>query len=129
MLSRLYRRLILDGLARLHRAGKLHFFGDHAELVDRAAFDAVLKPLCKIDWVVYAKEPFAGLRAVLAYLSRYTHRIAISNSRLIRMDDQGVTFRVKDYRVTGPGRQPRSTSRARLGQRAAGATTKSQWRS
>ncbi len=104
VLFRLYRRLILDGLARLHGAGKLHFFGDHADLVDRATFDAFLRPLRRIDWVVYAKKPFAGPSAVLAYLSRYTHRVAISNSRLTRMDDQGVTFRVKDYRVSGPGR-------------------------
>ncbi len=109
VLSRLYRRLILEGLARLHKAGKLHFFGDHAELVDRAAFDAFLQPLRKIDWVVYAKEPFAGPRAVLAYLSRYTHRVAISNSRLIRMDNQSVTFRVKNYRVNGPERHTTMT--------------------
>ena len=109
VLSRLYRRLILDGLARLHKAGKLRFFGDHAKLVDRAAFLAFLEPLRKIDWVVYAKEPFAGPRAVLAYLSRYTHRVAISNSRLIRMDQRGVTFRVKDYRITGPGRHTTMT--------------------
>jgi predicted Zn-ribbon and HTH transcriptional regulator len=109
VLSRLYRRLIIDGLARLHGAGKLHFFGDQAELVDRAVFDAVLRPLRRIDWVVYAKEPFAGPRAVLAYLSRYTHRVAISNSRLIRMDDRGVTFRVKDYRVTGSRRNTTMT--------------------
>ncbi|CUI00328.1 MULTISPECIES: IS91 family transposase [Leisingera] len=104
VLSRLYRRLILDGLARLHDAGTLQFFGDHAELVDRAVFNAFLRPLRKIDWVVYAKEPFAGPKAVLAYLSRYTHRIAISNSRLIRFDAHSVTFKVKDYRVNGPGR-------------------------
>jgi hypothetical protein len=109
VLSRLYRRLILDGMLRLHKAGMLHFFGDHAELVDRAAFDAFLQPLRKIDWVVYAKEPFAGPRAVLAYLSRYTHRVAISNSRLIRMDERGVTFRVKDYRINGPGRHTTMT--------------------
>ncbi|WP_027235659.1 IS91 family transposase [Leisingera caerulea] len=109
VLSRLYRRLFLDGLARLHKAGKLHFFGDHARLADRAAFDAFLRPLRKIDWVVYAKEPFAGPRAVLAYLSRYTHRVAISNSRLIRMDGRSVTFRVKDYRVNGPGRHTTMT--------------------
>ncbi|PWE28380.1 IS91 family transposase [Maritimibacter sp. 55A14] len=112
VLSRLYRRLVLDGLARLHTAGKLHFFGGHAELVDRAAFDAFLQPLRKIDWVVYAKEPFAGPGAVLAYLSRYTHRVAISNSRLIRVDDQSVTFRVKDYRVNGPGRHTTMTLKA-----------------
>ena len=104
VLSRLYRRLILDRLIRLHDVGKLQFFGDLADLADRDVFDAILKPLRKIDWVVYAKEPFAGPKAVLAYLSRYTHRIAISNSRLIRMDQRGVTFRVKDYRVNGPDR-------------------------
>lgn len=109
VLSRLYRRLILDGLARLHDAGTLQFFGDHAELVDRAVFNAFLRPLRKIDWVVYAKEPFAGPKAVLAYLSRYTHRIAISNSRLIRFDAHSVTFKVKDYRVNGPGRHTTMT--------------------
>lgn len=109
VLSRLYRRLILEGLGRLHKAGKLRFFGDHAELVNRAVFDAFLQPLRRIEWIVYAKEPFAGPEAVLAYLSRYTHRVAISNSRLIRMDDQGVTFRVKDYRINGPGRHKTMT--------------------
>ncbi|WP_373488018.1 IS91 family transposase, partial [Blastomonas sp.] len=109
VLSRLYRRLILEGLAKRHKAGKLHFFGDHAELDDCAAFDAFLQPLRKTDWVVYAKEPFAGPRAVLAYLSRYTHRVAISNSRLIRMDEHGVTFRVKDYRRKGAGRHTTMT--------------------
>ena len=109
VLSRLYRRLILDGLAKLHDAKKLHFFGEHAELGDRAAFDAYLQPLRKTDWVVYAKEPFAGPKAVLAYLSRYTHRIAISNSRLIRFDAHSVTFRVKDYRRNGAGRHTTMT--------------------
>lgn len=109
VLSRLYRRLILEGLAKLHEAGKLQFFGDHAELVDRAAFGAFLKPLRKIDWVVYAKEPFAGPKAVLAYLSRYTHRVAISNSRLIRFDADSVTFKVKNYRVNGPKRRTTMT--------------------
>ncbi|MEO1178557.1 MAG: IS91 family transposase [Pseudomonadota bacterium] len=109
VLSRLYRRLILEGLIKLHEAGKLQFFGDQAELVDRAAFDAFLQSLRKVDWVVYAKEPFAEPRAVLAYLSRYTHRVAISNSRLIRADASSVTFRVKDYRVDGPGRHKTMT--------------------
>lgn len=109
VLSRLYRRLILEGLTRLHKAGTLHFFGDHAELVNRAAFDTFLQQLRRIEWVVYAKEPFAGPKAVLAYLSRYTHRVAISNSRLIRMDDRGITFRVKDYRIDGPGRHTTTT--------------------
>jgi hypothetical protein len=110
VLSRLYRRLILDGLTKLHEAGKLHFFGDHAGLVDHATFDTFLQPLRRIDWVVYAKKPFAGPKAVLAYLSRYTHRVAISNSRLIRMDNQSVTFRVKDYRASGHGRQTNSSA-------------------
>ena len=73
VLSRLYRGLILEGLAKLHKAGKLYFYGDHADLVDHAAFDSFLQPLHKTDWAVYAKEHFAGPKAVLAYLSRYTH--------------------------------------------------------
>ncbi len=104
VLSRLFRRLFLQGLVKLHRQGRLAFFGDHAGLVDRAAFDAFLDPLRSTEWVVYAKEPFAGPKVVLAYLSRYTHRVAISNSRLIRADADSVTFRVKDYRIDGPGR-------------------------
>ncbi len=112
VLSRLYRRLILEGLVRLHNAGKLRFFGDHADLADTTNFVAFLAPLRKIDWVVYAKEPFAGPKAVLAYLSRYTHRVAISNSRLIRMDQHCVTFRVKDYRVQGSGRHTTMTLEA-----------------
>ena len=104
VLSRLFRRLFLDGLARLHHEGGLAFFGEHAHLADRTAFDAFLAPLRTTEWVVYAKEPFAGPKAVLAYLSRYTHRVAISNSRLIRADTDSVTFRVKDYRIDGPGR-------------------------
>ena len=99
VLSRLYRRLLLEGLAKLHSAGKLQFFGDHAELADPEVFGSFLQPLRKIDWIVYAKEPFAGPKAVLAYLSRYTHRLAISNSRLIRFDANSVTFKVKNYRI------------------------------
>jgi hypothetical protein len=109
VLSRLFRRLFLEGLSKLHRAKRLKFFGDHADLVDTTTFDDFLKPLRKIDWVVYAKEPFAGPKAVLAYLSRYTHRVAISNSRLIRADAGHVTFRVKDYRVKGSGRHTTMT--------------------
>jgi hypothetical protein len=109
VLSRLYRRLILEGLTKLHKAGKLQFFGEHAGLIDRNTFDVFLKPLRQIDWVVYAKEPFAGPKPVLAYLSRYTHRVAISNSRLIRFDAQNVTFRVKDYRLKGAGRHTTMT--------------------
>jgi hypothetical protein len=109
VLSRLYRRLILEGLIKLHNAGKLQFFGDRVDLIDKTVFDDFLRPLRKIDWVVYAKEPFAGPRAVLAYLSRYTHRVAISNSRLIRADADYVTFRVKDYRVKGSARHTTMT--------------------
>jgi hypothetical protein len=104
VLSRLFRRLFLEMLAQAHACGHLKFFGDHAGLANAAAFARFLKPLRKIDWVVYAKEPFAGPKAVLAYLSRYTHRIAISNSRLIKADETGVTFKYKDYRVEGPER-------------------------
>ena len=104
VLSRLFRRLFLQGLAKLHDNGRLAFYGEHAGLADRAAFDAFLAPLRTTEWVVYAKEPFAGPKAVLAYLARYTHRVAISNSRLIRVSADSVTFRVKDYRIDGPGR-------------------------
>jgi hypothetical protein len=99
VLSRLMRRRFLEELQRLHDSGKLNFFGVHASLADTQAFKAWLAPLRKIEWVVYAKKPFAGPSAVLAYLSRYTHRVAISNSRLIAMDEHGVTFKWKDYRV------------------------------
>ena len=104
VLSRLFRRLFLEGLAKLHQDGRLTFFGDHKPLADKAAFTAFLNPLRKTDWVIYAKEPFAGPEAVLAYLSRYTHRVAIANSRLIRADVDSITFRIKDYRIDGPGR-------------------------
>ena len=105
VLSRLFRRLFLEQLAAAHDAGRLHFFGDHAPLAERHAFAAYLAPLRKAEWVVYAKRPFAGPEAVLAYLSRYTHRVAIANSRLIAFDDNGVTFRWQDYRATGRERR------------------------
>ena len=104
VLSKLFRRLMLEKLAAAHAAGRLKFFGTHAGLVDATAFARVLAPLKKIRWFVYAKRPFAGPKAVLAYLSRYTHRVAISNSRLIKADRGRVTFKVKDYRIEGPGR-------------------------
>ena len=104
VLSRLFRRLFLDGIAALHAAGRLAFFGDLARLADKGAFDAVLAPLRRSEWVIYAKRPFAGPQAVLAYLSRYTHRVAISNARLIALDEKGVTFRWKDYRIEGRDR-------------------------
>jgi predicted RNA-binding Zn-ribbon protein involved in translation (DUF1610 family) len=99
VLSRLFRRLFLEQLGDAHRAGKLQCFGEHAWLADPRAFTDWLKPLRQCAWVVYAKRPFAGPDAVLAYLSRYTHRVAIANSRLIAMDEQGVTFKWKDYRA------------------------------
>jgi len=91
VLSRLFRRLFLERLAAAHNAGRLHFFGNHAPLAERRTFAAHLAPLRKIEWVVYSKPPFGGPQAVLAYLSRYTHRVAIANSRLIALDDNGVT--------------------------------------
>ena len=101
VLSRLFRRRFLEALAQAHQAGQLKFFGDHASLADAAAFVKWLAPLRKCEWVVYAKRPFAGPAAVLAYLSRYTHRVAISNRRLVSLDERGVTFRWKDYRISG----------------------------
>ena len=99
VLSRLFRRLFLDRLAEAHADGKLAFFNDSAPLAERAAFKAHLAPLRRAEWVVSAKRPFGGPEAVLAYLARYTHRVAIANSRLIALDDKGVTFRWKDYRA------------------------------
>ena len=99
VLSRLFRRLFLDKLCDAHRAGTLQFFGEHRELAETKSFSDWLKPLRQIEWFLYAKRPFAGPDAVLAYLSRYTHRVAIANSRLIALDEQGVTFKWKDYRA------------------------------
>ena len=112
VLSRLFRRLMLEKLAAAHNAGKLTFFGAHAHLADAKAFAAFLAPLKRKRWFVYAKRPFAGPKAVLAYLSRYTHRVAISNSRLIAADATSVTFKVKDYRVEGPDRYTTMTLEA-----------------
>jgi len=105
VLGKLFRRLFLTRLVALHQAGQLAFFGSLGHLADRRAFLCHLAPVRKKRWVVYAKAPFAGPEAVLAYLSRYTHRVAISNSRLIAFDQDGVTFRYKDYRRTGTDRQ------------------------
>jgi hypothetical protein len=99
VLSRLFRRLFLEALAQAHRDGQLQFFGEYADLADPAVFAQWLVPLRSTEWVVYAKRPFAGPEAVLAYLSRYTHRVAISNSRLLAFDERSVTFRWKDYRT------------------------------
>jgi hypothetical protein len=101
VLSKLFRRLMLEKLAAAHVTGKLRFFGQHADLVDADAFAAFLAPLQTTRWFVYAKRPFAGPQAVLAYLARYTHRVAIANSRLIAADDDGITFKWKDYRFEG----------------------------
>ena len=105
VLSRLFRRLFLDKLAAAHDAGRLRFFGNYRHLADAPAFAGYPGPLRKVEWVVYAKRPFAGPEAVLAYLSRYTHRVAIANSRLISLDDRGVTFTWKDYRIKGRRRR------------------------
>ena len=105
VLGALFRRLFLARLIQLHAAGQLGFFGASAQLNERRAFLRHLSPVRKKRWVVYAKPPFAGPQAVLAYLSRYTHRVAISNRRLIAFDESGVTFHYKDYRCDGPERQ------------------------
>jgi hypothetical protein len=104
VLSRLFRRRFLEELAKAHRSGQLHFFGGYTALAEASAFTKWLAPLRKQEWVVYAKRPFAGPAAVLAYLSRYTHRVAISNRRLVAFDERGVSFRWKDYRTTGKTR-------------------------
>ena len=104
VLSRLFRRTVLDDAGQGPRQGRLKFFGDHAALADRRAFKRFLAPLRKIEWVVYTKNPFAGPEQVLRYLSRYTHRVAISNRRLVSADDNGIAFRWKDYRIEGPER-------------------------
>jgi hypothetical protein len=104
VLSRLFRRLLLEKLAAAHAAGELQFFGNHARLADAKAFAAYLAPLRESEWVVYCKRPFGGPEEVLRYLARYTHRVAISNRRLIACDAEGVTFKWKDYRIQGPER-------------------------
>jgi putative transposase/transposase-like zinc-binding protein len=104
VLSRLFRRLFLAGIAEAHAAGRLAFFGEIEGLRRRRAFDAHLAPLRRKNWFVYAKPPFTGPEVVLAYLARYTHRVAIANSRLVRLDESGLTFRYKDYRRSGQAR-------------------------
>lgn len=109
VLSRLFRRRFVEELEKLHRAGQLQFFGEHEGLADAGAFGRWLVPLRSCEWVVYAKRPFAGPEAVLAYLSRYTHRVAISNRRLVAMSEEGVSFRWKDYRAKGRTRHKTMT--------------------
>ena len=104
VLSRLFRRLFLDGLLAAFDAGELKFYGEFAVFGDREAFLAHLAPYRTREWVVYAKQPFAGPAQVLAYLARYTHRIAIGNSRLVELTDEHVRFRWKDYRANDRGK-------------------------
>jgi hypothetical protein len=104
VLSRLFQGRFLAMLAKVHTQGQLKFFGEQAALADRRAFKRFLAPLRRSEWVVHTKDPFAGPQQVLRYLSRYTHRVAISNRRLVSADDRGVAFRWKDYRVDGPER-------------------------
>jgi hypothetical protein len=109
VLSRLFRRRFLEELSAAHGRGQLQFFGEIAALANAEAFAQWLTPLRQCEWVVYAKPPYAGPEAVLAYLSRYTHRVAIANSRLVALDERGVTFRWKDYRATGRTRHKTMT--------------------
>jgi Putative transposase/Transposase zinc-binding domain len=104
VLSALFRGLFLDKLRAAYQAGALQFFGKHTPLIDPRAFAAYLAPLWNTEWVVYCKRPFGGPKQVLRYLARYTHRVAISNRRLIACDQNGVTFKWKDYRIEGPDR-------------------------
>src|ERR1700761_82091 len=104
VLSRLFRRLFLEGLNAAYQARRLQFFANQTALAQPAAFQTFLAPLHKVEWVVYAKRPFGGPDAVLAYLSRYTHRTAIANSRLVAFAGERVTFKWKDYRAKGDAR-------------------------
>jgi Putative transposase/Transposase zinc-binding domain len=104
VLSRLFRRLFLEKLTAAYKARRLQFFADQAALAEPTAFQTRLAALRKIEWVVYAKRPFGGPDAVLAYLSRYTHRVAIANSRLVAFDGERVTFKWKDYRAKADAR-------------------------
>jgi hypothetical protein len=112
VLSRLFRRRFLEALEAVHHRGQLQFFGEYTELANATDFARWLAPLRACEWVVYAKRPFAGPEAVLAYLSRYTHRVAISNQRLVAFDERGVTFRWKDYRAKGRTRYKTMTLEA-----------------
>ena len=105
VLARLFRRLLLEGLMDLHDKGELNVFGDLAHLAQKDDFAKWLTPFRKTEWVVYAKPPLGGQEAVLAYLSRYTHRLAISNHRLVSADANTVAFRWKDYRIKRGDRQ------------------------
>ena len=104
VLSHLFRRLLLQKLRAAHKASQLKFFGQYAHLAEPKAFAAYLAPLRKIEWYLYSRPPFGGPEAVLAYLSRYTHRVAIANSRLVAFNANGVTLGSKDYRADGRAR-------------------------
>ena len=104
VLARLFRSKMLAMLMEAHDASQLTFFNTHAGLTDKRTFKRFIAPLRRIRWVVHCKAPFAGPEQVLRYLSRYTHRVAISNRRLVAADDGAIAFRWKDYRVSGPGR-------------------------
>ena len=104
VLTKMFRGKMLAMLKAAHDARRLQFFAAHAGLADKAAFKAWLEPLYMTNWHVHAKRPFAGPEQVLAYLARYTHRVAIGNSRLVSADEKGITFKYKDYRIEGPGR-------------------------
>jgi hypothetical protein len=104
VLSALFRGRFLKMLAKAHAEGHLQFLGSHARLADKRTFKRFLAPLRTIDWVVDSRAPFAGPRQVLRYLSRYTHRVAISHRRIVAVDDSSVSFRWKDYRIDGPDR-------------------------
>jgi hypothetical protein len=104
VLARLFQGKMLAMLMDAHGAGQLKFFNTHAGLADKRTFKRFIAPLRHIKWVVYCKAPFAGPEQVLRYLSRYTHRVAISNRRLVAADDAGIAFRWKDYRINDPSR-------------------------
>src|SRR5262245_13713263 len=104
VLARLFRGKFLAMLTEAHAQGRLLFLGHLASLADRRIFKRFLGSVRHSKWIVYCKAPFAGPKAVLRYLARYTHRVAISNRRLVAADNGGVSFRWKDYRIEGPGR-------------------------
>jgi ssDNA-binding Zn-finger/Zn-ribbon topoisomerase 1 len=104
VLSRLFRRLFLEKLVAAYTVGELQFFSNHAPLTEAQAFTAYLAPLRNSEWVVYCKRPFGGPEEVLRYLARYTHRVAISNRRLVALDNNSITLKWKDYRIEGPQR-------------------------
>ena len=109
VLSALFRRRFLEELVTAHQRSELHFFGQITHLADLSTFKTLLEPLKNLDWYIYAKPPFAGPATVIEYLSRYTHRVAISNSRLLKFDDQGVLFKFKKYLPNGRYRQSKMT--------------------